>query len=364
MKLNRYFKYSEFEKCLDQILNRSENHSWQKSVIGKSVLGKSIYGLKFGSGNNRVLIWSQMHGNESTSTRALIRLLDTDLFRQFERNLKLYIIPVLNPDGCDLWTRNNANNVDLNRDALELSQPESKVLRSAIDEFQPDFCLNLHDQRTIYGNHSGSLPAQFSFLAPAGDAEKTITEARLKAMNLINSMARVMNLESAYVGRYGDDFNINCIGDYCMSRNIPTVLFEGGHAGQDYDREEACQLYENALKIALTELSTISKPQNRDNIIQNYNAIPSIAQTYTDILLKQVPDARGSRQNLAIMYREVVDGDRLYFIPIVTDIDQSQIKNAHRVIDASHLTFEEMDLLIEESGVVQSTSFSIRAFCK
>ncbi|ARN76868.1 hypothetical protein BST97_01990 [Nonlabens spongiae] len=364
MKLNRYFKYSEFEKGLDQILNRSKNHSWQKSVIGKSVLGKSIYGLKFGSGNNHVLIWSQMHGNESTSTRALIRLLDSDFFHQFEQNLELYIIPVLNPDGCDFWTRNNANNVDLNRDAIDLSQPESKILRTAIDDFQPDFCLNLHDQRTIYGNDSGTLPAQFSFLAPAGDAEKTISGARLKAMSLINSIAGAINLESAYVGRYGDDFNINCIGDYCMSRGIPIVLFEGGHAGQDYDREEAAQLYENALKIALTKLSNDLKLQSRDEIVDGYNEIPSIAQTYTDILLKQVSDARGSRQDLAIMYREVIDGDRLWFIPVITDIDQEQIKNAHRVLDAAHLSFEELDLLIEECGVVQSTSFSIRSFYK
>ncbi len=364
MKLNRYFKYSEFEKFLNKILNRSENHSWQKSVIGKSVLGKPIYGLKFGGGKKRVLIWSQMHGNESTSTRALMSLLDSKFLHQFDKSLKLYIIPVFNPDGCDLWTRNNANNVDLNRDAIDLSQPESKILRTAIDDFQPDFCLNLHDQRTIYGNQDGTLPAQFSFLAPAGDAEKTITEARLKAMILINSMAGAMNLESAYAGRYGDDFNTNCLGDYCMSRNIPTVLFEGGHAGQDYGREEACQLYENALKIAFNELSYNSNPQSRDSIIKEYNAIPSIAQTYSDILLRNVPDTRGLRQDLAIMYREVVDGKRLYFIPVVTDIDQEQIKNAHRVIDVSHFTYEELDLIIDAQGVVQSTTFAINVFCK
>lgn len=364
MELNRYFKYSKFEKCLDEILNRPKNSTWQKSVMGKSVLGKSIYGLNFGTGKKRVLIWSQMHGNESTSTRALIRLLDSDFFHQFEQNLELYIIPVLNPDGGDLWTRNNANNVDLNRDAVELSQPESKILRTAIDNFKPDFCLNLHDQRTIYGNEEGTLPAQFSFLAPAGDPQKTITDSRLKAMDLINSMVEAMNLESAYVGRYSDDFNINCIGDYCMSRDIPTVLFEGGHAGQDYNREAACQLYITALKVALKELSSGSLLSNQEDILKRYESISSIAQSYTDILLTNVPNAKGSRQDLAIMYREVIDQDQLHFVPVITDINQKQVKNGHRVMDAAHLSFEDLDLLIDESGVAQSTSFSIDAFCK
>ena len=44
----------------------------------------------------------------------------------------LYIIPILNPDGAKAYTRLNANEVDLNRDAQDLSQPESKVLRAVL----------------------------------------------------------------------------------------------------------------------------------------------------------------------------------------------------------------------------------------
>jgi hypothetical protein len=43
----------------------------------------------------------------------------------------------------------NANEVDLNRDSQNLTQPESKVLREIFDLFQPHYCFNLHDQRTI-----------------------------------------------------------------------------------------------------------------------------------------------------------------------------------------------------------------------
>jgi murein tripeptide amidase MpaA len=50
---------------------------------------------------------------------------------------------MLNPDGADMYTRLNANEVDLNRDSQNLTQPESAARN---DLFQPH-CFNLHDQR-------------------------------------------------------------------------------------------------------------------------------------------------------------------------------------------------------------------------
>ena len=49
---------------------------------------------------------------------------------------------MLNPDGADAYTRVNANLVDLNRDAQNLSQPESKILRNAFNKIKPDFILH------------------------------------------------------------------------------------------------------------------------------------------------------------------------------------------------------------------------------
>ena len=103
--------------------------------IGKSVLGKSIKMISAGSGSNKILMWSQMHGNESTATKAVLDLLnflmiDAHEAKEILKNCTLCIIPILNPDGANAYTRINANQVDLNRDAQNLSQPESKVLRN------------------------------------------------------------------------------------------------------------------------------------------------------------------------------------------------------------------------------------------
>lgn len=86
-----------------------------------------------------MLIWSQMHGNESTTTKALFDVFEQLKTADFTKNLSIYVIPILNPDGAEVFTRVNYNQIDLNRDAYELTQPESKCLRKAYDLVQPDF---------------------------------------------------------------------------------------------------------------------------------------------------------------------------------------------------------------------------------
>ncbi|WP_273566708.1 DUF2817 domain-containing protein [Maribacter halichondriae] len=92
----------------------------------------------------------------------------------------LVILPMLNPDGAEVYTRVNANNVDLNRDAQERTQPESRILRQVFEEFRPEYCFNLHDQRTIYNVGDTNKPATVSFLSPAFDIERSISVSRKK----------------------------------------------------------------------------------------------------------------------------------------------------------------------------------------
>src|SRR5690606_39733034 len=46
-------------------------------TIGVSVLNAPIYAVKIGSGPKKILMWSQMHGNESTTTKAVFDVLNT-----------------------------------------------------------------------------------------------------------------------------------------------------------------------------------------------------------------------------------------------------------------------------------------------
>ena len=131
-----------------------------------------------------------MHGNESTTTKALFDFFnlinsDSELVNKLLNTFTFYCIPMLNPDGAKLYTRENANNIDLNRDSQLLSQPESNILRQVFDDFKPDYCFNLHDQRTIFGVDESCQPATLSFLAPSFNESREINECRLKAIDLI-----------------------------------------------------------------------------------------------------------------------------------------------------------------------------------
>ena len=100
------------------------------------------------------------------------------------KELTLLVIPILNPDGALKYTRANYNNIDLNRDAVDLSQPESVVLKDMYNSFKPDFCFNLHDQRSIYStsNFNSSI---LSFLSPSADLERRETVSRITSMKII-----------------------------------------------------------------------------------------------------------------------------------------------------------------------------------
>src|SRR5690606_27821199 len=114
---------------IEPILNDLKIY-FEIGAAGTSVMGKPIYSIKAGSGKTKVFIWSQMHGNESTTTKAVFDFLnflksDNEIALNFRKHFTYYILPIVNPDGAALYTRANANDVDLNRDSVNLTQPES-----------------------------------------------------------------------------------------------------------------------------------------------------------------------------------------------------------------------------------------------
>ena len=121
------------------ILNRLPN-GFSYEIAGYSKRNQPIFVVKAGNGSTKILIWSQMHGNESTSTKALFDFvfnLEYLGISSFLEHCSFFIIPILNPDGAQDYNRYNANGVDLNRDAQALTQSESLVLREAFNNFEP-----------------------------------------------------------------------------------------------------------------------------------------------------------------------------------------------------------------------------------
>lgn len=290
----------------------------QLETHGVSENGVEIPILKIGSGSKKVLAWSQMHGNESTTTKGVFDFLkflqNKELYNTeidlFLKSHTFYVIPILNPDGAILNTRENFNEIDLNRDADTISQSESTFLRMCFERIQPDLCLNLHDQRSIFGLDNGN-PAAISFLAPAANKKRTMVPARETAIDYINKAIDLLKEEIPNsIGRFDDAFNINCVGDTFTTLKSPTILIEAGHSGNDYEREQS-RYY---VFLALTGILLNSKNTKENDIsINHYINLPENRQNFTDILLKNVAMENGKLGIIGCQYREVLVDETVEF---------------------------------------------------
>ncbi len=307
---------------INPILKEYKN-SLEISSLGQSELGKNIPMIKIGKGKKKILAWSQMHGNESTCTKAIFDFLkfiqQKDLFqdeiRAFLNKHTLYVIPMLNPDGAELYTRENSNLVDLNRDAQDLSQKESKILKNAFRSLNPELCLNLHGQRTIFGLENG-LPATVSFLSPAANKERELVPSRLEAMKHIVKMNKsLQKYIPGQIGRYDDSFNSNCFGDYFQMNDVPVILFEAGHDKNDYSREKSREY----IFYAFLDLFGITKSDNGNE--NDYFAIPENKKNYKDVILRNIRfNENEPTFSIAIQYVEFLNKGKIVFIPRIESV--------------------------------------------
>ncbi|MGV1011871.1 MAG: M14 family metallopeptidase [Flavobacterium sp.] len=318
-------------------------------IIGKTVQGKPIYKYTIGTGATKVFMWSQMHGNESTTTKAVFDFFNlihssNELGQRLLKEFTFCFLPMVNPDGAELYTRENANKVDLNRDSIDLSQPESQLLRKTFNEFQPNYCFNLHDQRTIFGAGTSGNVATVSFLAPSFNENRDINDVRSKAMEIIVAMNDELQKHIPdQVARFDDGFNANCIGDQFTLLGVPTILFEAGHYPNDYYREYTRKMIFVAL---ISGLQHIYENVIVGDKIANYLGITKNNIIFYDFLYKNVKinyDGKEIITNFAAQYKEELVDGKIQFNAYVAEIGDLKGKlghyqyNAHKMMYADSL---------------------------
>lgn len=350
--------YSEYKE--ETIQNRLIDYTQLKKLlekrkvykIGKSVEGRSINLLQYGTGNKKVIMWTQMHGNEATGTNAVLDLLnlldDTEnvLTQQWLKSLTIQIIPMVNPDGTELIQRRNALHIDINRDYIKKQAPETRVLQQAIKDFNPDVCFNLHDQRTIFNVKETSNPATISFLAPSEDRERTITDKRKQAMGIIAHMNFVLqNYAPNHVGRYTDEFYPNAFGDNLQKEGYCTILIEAGGAKNDLERQHTRYLNWVSLVSALDFITT-----NHDftKDYQNYDLIPQNDQKMLDIIYRNVKIKKENTEalvDIGIMLNESLDKENRKLIanPKIEQIGDLDAYFGYKEIEAKERLFSKKE---------------------
>ena len=330
----RYITLNTIQPLLDNL-----SDLFSVETLGYSVENRPISKVTFGNGPLKVLGWSQMHGNESTTTKALF-----DLFNWFSQNrtnpevetflseFTFTMVPMLNPDGAQAYTRINANQVDLNRDAQDRTQPESVILKDLYTSFKPDYCLNLHGQRTIFGVGEPAKSAIVSFLSPSQDELRTVTHSRKIGMAIISDLNKMLQdfIPNA-VGRYDDGFNINCVGDTLQHKNIPTILFEAGHFPGDYESETTrAFMFLSLIRVFESILLLKSEETPASN---SYFSIPENKKCFFDYIIRNIKLPEIGVTDLAIQFEETLVEGELNFVPKIAQIAELVDFKGHVEID-------------------------------
>ena len=207
-----------------------------KLPLGTSGEGRTISLYSIGNGSTNVMLWSQMHGDEPTATMAIIDMFnfltkhpDHLVTKVLREKLTVLVIPMLNPDGAERYTRRTAQLIDMNRDALALITPEARILKEACDKYQPAYGFNLHDQDIRLTVGTTKKIAAMALLAPPTDELRTDNPVRERAKKVASTFAQILNLFiPGYVAKWDDSFEPRAFGDNIQKWGTSTILVESG----------------------------------------------------------------------------------------------------------------------------------------
>jgi len=333
---------------LESILPLLNNLNFSKSILGYSYLNKPIYKIQLGNGKKKILIWSQMHGNESTGTKAIFDLLNyfdkplenSAIRDEILKSCTITIVPILNPDGAKVYTRISAQGIDLNRDAVDLKAPESVLLNSLLNKLKPSYCFNLHDQRPIFSVGENNFPATISFLAPSEDIERTVTKGRKETMKVIVAMNNTLKpYISNNIGRYTDEFYPTATGDNFQKAGFNTILIESGHYTNDYAREETRKYTYLSLLSGITFISNEKKINYKE-----YFDIPNNKKKYFEFLLNNVV-FKSEKVKIGVYFEDVLEEGIVIYIKRYQILTNKAIVNANIVI-SKELNFSTEDEIV------------------
>ena len=353
----RAFSYELWLSLLDEW---SQNPLLDVSVIGQTYEGKPIHQVKFGVGPIHICAWSQMHGDEATATMALADIFlflsqsggNLSEFREkLHQKITLFIIPRLNADGAERWTRETALGIDMNRDAGKLNSPEAKILHDWAHQINPLFSFNLHDQHRLYSVGISPHQTHIALLATTGDESGTWTDSRLRAGKLANRLTQIVQeIYPNKIAKWTDEYNARAFGDYFQSQGFGLILLESGGAGWDLEKQSlrktnACLLLDAFYAIATEEWKTEE--------IDTYQSLLTNERNIFDIKLINAPLNKNMRADIGLNICEEYINGKIEFTWTLEEIGDLSIYPGLTEIDATNYQLDEQDTI--EKGKNYST---------
>ena len=293
-----------------------------------------------------------MHGDEATATMALADIFLflsqkggdlSELRGKLHQKITLFIIPRLNADGAERWTRETALGIDMNRDAGKLNSPEAKILHDWAHTINPLFSFNLHDQHRLYSVGNTTHQTHIALLATTGDESGTWTDSRLRAGKLANRLTKIVQeIYPNKIAKWTDEYNARAFGDYFQSQGFGLILLESGGAGWDLEKQSlrktnACLLLDAFYAIATEEWKTEE--------ISTYECLLTNERNIFDIKLINAPLNKNIRADIGLnICEEYVDG-KIEFTWTLEEIGDLSIYSGITEIDASNYQLNEHETI-------------------
>ncbi len=221
---------------LKKYLEKLKKLGLKVDQVGFSNASREIYQIEWGKGPLKVFMWSQMHGDEPTATPALIDMFaflqknrDKDWVKKISETMTIRGVPMLNPDGAELYQRRNLQGIDINRDAVDLKTPEGRLLKQLRDDWSPAIGFNLHNQQALTTAGRTPTQASISLLVVFGDEAKTLNPGHERNQRVASAMVTALNkFIPGHIGRYSDEWTPTAFGDNFSAWGTPTILIETG----------------------------------------------------------------------------------------------------------------------------------------
>ncbi len=183
----------------------------------------------------RLFILCRQHGDEPASTEALLGLIkriadgrDTAL-RADLQHVTLYIVPMVNPDGAEMGTRENAVHADLNRDWGPFTQPETRAMAHLLGVLRPALVVDAHNWDSGDDYNADCLEIRRTSCSPLGQAELDLQQQSVRSL-----AAQGYHVQSF---AYGPDSDPRLAHRYCTQLGLPSMLVET-HAGAPQDTQD------------------------------------------------------------------------------------------------------------------------------
>lgn len=218
LEKNNYEKVTSYKELTDFIYNLESTSAFLTvDIIGKSVEGRNLYALKFSKSEFgkdeakvRVLYFAQQHGNEQSGKEGAL-LLARDLLKEENKYLfdkiDLVLIPQMNPDGSEINQRRNANNIDLNRNHLILTEPETIALHKLFNNYLFEVTLDVHE----YFPYTQSWE-QFGIYKRADEQLGLLTNLNVSEIIRKFSKQKVLPFVEDFLTQLGFSFNEYLVG--------------------------------------------------------------------------------------------------------------------------------------------------------